>query len=65
MNKIPNSDIIGYEGPVGHEKAIHKYTQPSPGAKLVTRKDGDTKQMNGTLYVWRAGKWKVKHEQFA
>jgi hypothetical protein len=25
-NKIPNSDIIGYEGPVGHEKAIHKNT---------------------------------------
>lgn len=24
-NKIPNSDIIGYEGPVGHEKAIHKW----------------------------------------
>lgn len=22
--KIPNSDIIGYDGPVGHEKAIHK-----------------------------------------
>ena len=24
MNKIPNSDIIGYEGPVGHEKKFHK-----------------------------------------
>jgi hypothetical protein len=23
-NKIPNSDIIGYEGPVGQERAIHK-----------------------------------------
>ena len=23
-NKIPNSDIIGYEGPVGQEKSIHK-----------------------------------------
>lgn len=23
-NKIPNSDIIGYEGPVGYEKSIHK-----------------------------------------
>lgn len=23
-NKIPNPDIIGYEGPVGHEKSIHK-----------------------------------------
>jgi len=23
-NKIPNSDIIGYEGAVGQEKAIHK-----------------------------------------
>ena len=24
QNKIPNSDIIGYEGAVGHEKAIHQ-----------------------------------------
>lgn len=23
-NKIPNSDIIGYEGAVGYEKSIHK-----------------------------------------
>lgn len=24
MNKIPNSDIIGYTGAVGHERAIHQ-----------------------------------------
>jgi hypothetical protein len=39
QNKIPNSDIIGYEGPVGHEKAIHKYMHPAPGVKLRTTKD--------------------------
>jgi hypothetical protein len=60
INKIPNSDIIGYEGPVGHEKAIHKTHFSAPGVTFKTRKNGDTKQFNGTQYVWRDGRWTVK-----
>ena len=62
-NKIPNSDIIGYEGPVGHEKAIHKLVHPAPGVKLVKRKNGDIKRMNGTLYIWKNGKWNDRSQK--
>ena len=59
MNKIPNSDIIGYEGPVGYEKAIHKNQFTSLGVRMIQRQEGDEKVMNGVRYVWH-GKWKLK-----
>lgn len=59
MNKIPNSDIIGYEGPVGHEKSIHKNVFLMPGVKLKSTKL--------SKYKWievGAGRWKmVKKEE--
>ena len=54
MNKIPNPDIIGFEGPVGHEKAIHKsHFHITRKLKLRTTKD------NG--YAWvRVGEGRYK-----
>lgn len=49
-----------YEGPTFHEKKFHKDHFSAPGVALVRRKNGDTKQINGTLYVWRDGKWRIK-----
>jgi hypothetical protein len=63
QNKIPNSDIIGYEGPVGHEKAIHHSQFRMSGYRFKRLADGIEKNINGTRYVLRAGKWVVKDEQ--
>lgn len=49
-NKIPNSDIIGYEGKVGFEKAIHKTHWHSLGVNLKRTRD------NGFVWVWLGGK---------
>jgi hypothetical protein len=42
QNKIPNPDIIGYEGAVGHEKAVHKWFFTMP---RTLKKSGKTKWM--------------------
>lgn len=60
MNNRNTSQDPEYEGPTFHEKKFHKTHFGKPDVKLLRRKDGDTKQINGTLYIWRAGRWSVK-----
>ena len=53
-NKIPNSDLIGYEGPVGYEKSIHK-THWTAGKKTW-------KSTGNSMYIWvevAPGKYKL------
>ena len=46
--KIPNADIIGYDGPVGHEKAIRQtHWHQTHGRKFKVTKD------NGYVWVWK------------
>ena len=61
MDKVRNtSQDPEYEGLPYHEKKFHKTHFPADwkSSSLAKRKNGDTKRMNGTLYVWRDGKWK-------
>lgn len=52
-----------YVGPVGHEKKLHKTHFGAPDVRLMKRRGGETKRINGTLYVWSGGRWKVKDVQ--
>ena len=49
-NKIPNSDIIGFEGPVGHERSVHKWQFTVPEK---TWKSGNAEWVQTST-----GKWK-------
>ena len=50
QSKIPNPDIIGYEGPVGHEKALH-HTHFSLGG--MVKHKGETE-----WYEYAPGRWR-------
>lgn len=50
-NKIPNSDIIGYEGPVGHEKAIHKTRWTATGRQWKSKEDANWVQVGVGKYI--------------
>lgn len=49
-----------YVGPTFHEKKFHKDHFHVVHSTLKRRKDGDIRKVNGTLYVWCAGKWEIK-----
>lgn len=46
-----------YEGPTFHEKKMHKTHFHVLHTSLKRRKEGDKRSINGTLYIWRDGKW--------
>ena len=63
MNKIPNSDIIGYEGHVGHEKAIHKSRFTMPKVKLRKTKPNEYEWVEYKTGRYKRMKKGVQDEQ--
>lgn len=48
-----------YVGPTFHEKKFHKTHFQVMHRKLRRLQNGFIRRMNGTLYVWRDGKWRT------